>query len=189
MYFGRLARLLSAKVALRPIAFASLCTTAKAATCDIISQRYVEDRKQLDHTRVAAFASFGCLYCGVMQYYIYSVAYPWGAAFLQLGRGPEVLASLTVDLCLHFPMIYYPVFYCVQDVVEAVDKCRSLNLAEVFARWWANLREDIIACCSFWFPMNAINFYFMPTHLRVPFIACAGFGWLIILSTMRGARD
>lgn len=186
MNFGQFARLLSDKVARRPIAFASLCTTAKAAVCDIIAQQYVEQRKELDRTRVAAFAGFGWLYCGVMQYHIYSVAYPWGAALLKLRRGSEVLGSLAVDLTIHFPLIYYPVFYCVQDVVDACEARRSLDLVGVFSRWWKNMQDDMTACCAFWFPMNAVNFYTVPNHLRVPFIATAGFGWLVILSTMRG---
>lgn len=196
MFFSSWARLakariydLQGRIARRPVAFAILCTTTKAATCDVIAQRHVEGRESLNLTRISVFASFGFVYCGAMQYYIYSVAYPWGVACLSLRRGPGVLASLAVDLVCHYPLIYFPTFYCIQDVVVALDQGRNVALAKACAVWWNNMKDDMAACCAFWLPMNAFNFYFMPIHLRVPFIASAGFGWLVILSAMRGAVD
>merc|ERR1712078_586606 len=99
----------------------------------------------------------------------------------------EIAASLATDMLIHFPFIYYPVFYACQETISSLNEHRNLDFGRARARWIEMFRDDMVACCSFWGPVNAINFTVSPYHLRVPFVAGVGFIWLAILSAMRGA--
>lgn len=69
---------------------------------------------------------------------------------------------------------------------------RSQRTAEVVKSshhmWRDNLRGDCMAAAMFWFPVNSVNFRFVPLHLRLPFMAVIGCAWAVVLSSRNGAR-
>ena len=173
-----------------PLSFAVGISTAKAALSDEFAQRVVEGRRgdALDRTRTMVFTAFGCTYCGCAQYAIYSRLYPWLVGSF---RSNSVKASLTllVDMTIQIPFVYFPSFYAAQEVVEALCHDRDISVSTATQKWRANLLTDMAACSMFWIPANGVNFYFLPAHWRVPYIAVVGFVWLAGLSWYRGDYD
>merc|ERR1719247_3523660 len=69
----------------RPFAFGMGYSLFKTSGCDIMVQKVVEKRENIDWRRNAAFGSFGLLYLGGVQYMIYvplfSRLFPNAASF------------------------------------------------------------------------------------------------------------
>ena len=83
----------------------------------------------LDWKRNAAFATFGFLYLGGVQYTIYvpifGRMFPNAAKFaakplkkkLKDTKGMfQVIAQTFLDQCVHHPLMYFPAFYCTKEV-------------------------------------------------------------------------
>lgn len=127
-----------------------------------------------------AFGLFGTLYGSGPAYLIYTKLYP-----LLLGNDRPV-ATACLDVAVHTPLLYFPVFYLVNAAVFG-DTLRPQALARAAYRdWRSNLAEDVKMSLLFWLPAHAFNFRFVPLHLRVPAISGIGFFWAIGLSMFRG---
>ena len=68
-----------------PFRFGMAFSLFKTAGCDLLVQKVVEKREEIDWRRTAAFGSFGLFYLGGVQYIIYvpifSRIFPGAAAF------------------------------------------------------------------------------------------------------------
>ena len=172
----------------RPLSFGVAISTCKASGADLFAQRVLEGRPahEVDQTRVAIFAAFGMGYCGVTQHFVYAVAHPRMAAAIGLPWPWGELVQLMVDQGLQVPFIYYPAFYATNSMIDSVTSGKRLDLNDVLGTWRQHVVNDIGACAAFWVPANGVNFLFVPTHWRVPYIAVTGFGWLCYLSSTRG---
>jgi len=54
-----------------PFAFGIVISTAKTSVSDLLVQKVVQKREEIDWKRNLAFASFGCFYLGGVQYALY----------------------------------------------------------------------------------------------------------------------
>jgi predicted amino acid-binding ACT domain protein len=178
-----------------PLAFGVVLSGFKTSASDLLVQKVVERRDEVDWKRNAAFATFGFVYLGGIQYALYvpifGRLFPNAAAFAakpiaqKLGDAKgmmQLFAQVFLDQCLHHPFFYFPAFYCTKELVMA----KNPDLPKVIAEYRVNMKEDLLALWKIWVPGTLINFAFMPMHLRIPFAAGISLVWTCILSAMRG---
>lgn len=142
-----------------------------------------------------AFASFGFVYLGGIQYALYvpifGRLFPQAAAFAaksirdklkdRVGQF-QLAAQVFVDQCVHHPLMYFPAFYMTKELV--MNPQPDINKA--LASYRENMSEDLRALWKVWVPGMLVNFAFMPMHLRIPCTASISLLWTCILSAMRG---
>ena len=178
-----------------PMAFGIVLSGSKTSFSDLLVQKVVERREEIDWRRNAAFASFGFFYLGGVQYTLYVTIFgrmfPNAASFAAKPLAQKLtdvkgMASLFgqvfLDQCVHHPLMYFPVFYCTKEIVMA-DKP---DIMKVLTEYQKNMSEDLSALWKIWIPCTLFNFAFMPMHLRIPFVAGVSLVWTCVLSTMRG---
>ena len=179
-----------------PLAFGVIFSGCKTSFSDLLVQKVVERREKVDWRRNMAFAAFGFVYLGGVQYSIYvplfSRLFPNAASFatkplaqkLKDTRGIlAMMAQTFLDQCIHHPFMYFPAFYCTKEIVMAEGQA---DLRRCLQEYQRNMWEDLQALWKIWVPATMVNFAFMPMHLRIPFVAGVSLLWTCILSTMRG---
>lgn len=55
--------------------------------------------------------------------------------------------------------------------------------------WRKNLWADMVIQWQIFIPVQVFNFTVNPPHLRIPFLATAGFAWVMVLSFLHGEKD
>eukprot|EP00980_Cylindrotheca_fusiformis_P000417 scaffold101_cov123-Cylindrotheca_fusiformis.AAC.20 len=178
-----------------PFAFGVVLSGFKTSFSDLLVQKVVEQRSEIDWRRNFAFATFGFVYLGGVQYTLYvpifGRLFPHTRTFVNLSwreklkdaRGLFGVAAQTfLDQCVHHPLMYFPAFYCTKELVMA----EKPDFGKVIEDYKRNMKEDLVALWKIWLPGTAINFAFMPMHLRIPFVAGISLLWTCVLSTMRG---
>jgi len=178
-----------------PFLFGAGLSTVKTSASDLIVQKVVQQKEEIDWRRNLAFASFGCFYLGGVQYGLYvpifSRMFPGAAAFTAKSLKEKlkdtkgilaVFGQVFIDQCVHHPLLYFPVFYYTKEVVMS-DKP---SLSNALSHYKENMREDMLALWKIWVPSTFINFAFMPMWGRIPWVAGTSFIWTMILSLMRG---
>jgi predicted amino acid-binding ACT domain protein len=178
-----------------PLAFGMVFSGLKTSFSDLLVQKVVEQREQIDWRRNSAFAAFGFLYLGGVQYSIYvglfGRMFPGAAAFAakpiaqkltDLRGMAQLFAQVAIDQCLHHPFMYFPAFYCTKELVMQKEP----DLRRCLADYRRNMNEDLLALWKIWVPATLVNFAFMPMHARIPFTAGVSLLWTCILSMMRG---
>ena len=179
-----------------PFAFGVVFSGFKTSASDLMAQKLVEQRETIDWKRNMAFAAFGFIYLGGVQYSIYvplfGRIFPTAKTFaakslaekLKDARGMfECVAQVLVDQCLHHPFMYFPAFYCTRELVMHSD---NPDLMQCLRDYQRNMKEDLLALWTIWIPATLFNFAFMPMWARIPTVATTSLVWSIILSTMRG---
>jgi len=104
-----------------PLAFGVVFSGFKTSFSDLLVQKVVERRQEVDWKRNAAFAAFGFVYLGGVQYTLYvpifGRIFPSAASFaaktvrqkIRDVRGMFQLAGQVVaDQALHHPFMYFP---------------------------------------------------------------------------------
>lgn len=168
-----------------PLFVSLVGNTIKTASADIVTQKYLENKKELDLQRLAVFTSFGFVYLGGWQHYLFNNLFVRCEKVMTLAKYKPVTQSMVLtflDLGVHTPLMYYPSFYMIKGYLEN----QSTNT--VLQTYNENIKSDMIAMWKVWFPAQMINFTFVPVHFRMPFITSVSFGWTIILSLMRGNK-
>ena len=56
-------------------------------------------------------------------------------------------------------------------------------------KYRTEIKDSCMALWKIWVPAQAINFAFVPRHMRIPFVAAVSFGWTVVLSVMQGKFD
>jgi len=180
----------------RPFVFGMGYSLMKTSGCDLMVQKVVEKRDEIDWKRNIAFGTFGLFYLGGVQYMLYvplfSRLFPNAASFAsktvaeKLRDGPGIrtlFAQVFIDQGVHHPLMYFPVFYMIKDFVtsEKPDPVRAVT------EYTNNAKEDLIALWKVWIPSTFLNFAFMPMWARIPWVASTSLIWTCILSAMRGS--
>lgn len=178
-----------------PLAFGIVFSGCKTSCSDLLVQKVVERREHVDWRRNAAFAAFGFIYLGGIQYTLYvpifGRMFPGAAAFaakpvaqkLKDIKGiAQLFAQVAIDQCLHHPFMYFPAFYCTKELVMQ----KQPDLRRCLADYRRNMSEDLQALWKIWVPATLFNFAFMPMYARIPFTAGVSLLWTCILSMMRG---
>lgn len=179
-----------------PFTFGAAFSCAKTSAADLMVQKFVERREEIDVPRNAAFAAFGLFYLGGVQYALYVPVFgrmfPRAAEFaakplrekLADPRGmANVGAQVFIDQCVHHPFMYFPAFYAVRELA------RGGSLVEAREKYLSNLGEDVLALWKVWVPATFANFAFSPMYMRIPVVAMTSLVWTSILSIMRGASE
>ncbi|CAE8588417.1 unnamed protein product [Polarella glacialis] len=178
-----LAGWINAAIKQRPLATAVFLCTTKAVAADAITQVVIQGQPELDTARLGVFLTFGCLYQGVFQYFLWNVAFErlWPGASFRANLMKLAATTLIAD-----PVIFFPTFYIVQEVFSD----RSLTLREAvgmaLTKYRMNCTSDWLASWSFWVPGHYVTYFWMPLHLRMPWVACASFCYISIFSYLRG---
>jgi len=178
---------------LHPIKFGCVFSCAKTSFSDWLVQSQLEKRERIDWQRNGTFAAFGFFYLGGVQYFLYvplfSRLFPSAAAYAaasvsaKLADGPgtrRMIAQVVIDQFVHHPLLYFPAFYSLKEVVKGG------TVSEGLARYSNNYKEDLPALWKLWIPSTIINFSLMPMHMRIPWVASTSLIWTCIISYMRG---
>ena len=179
-----------------PIKFGMGFSCLKTSFSDWLVQSQVEKREHIDWRRNMTFAAFGFFYLGGVQYFLYvpvfSRLFPGAAAFAKAPLAAKLkdaagqrsmVAQVVIDQFVHHPLLYFPVFYGLKEVVNGGTVGGGL------AKYAKNYNEDLPALWKLWVPSTIINFSIMPMHLRIPWVASTSLIWTCIISYMRGGDD
>lgn len=179
----------------RPVLFGCGFSALKTSAADYVTQKYVEGREEIDHRRNLVFFTWGALYLGGVQYFIYvelfgKRMFPQAAQFAAQSLRQKLrdtagqrrmLAQVAIDQFLHHPFMLFPCFYMVKETIEGGA------LREGLRKCWSNWSEDCVALWKLWIPAFVVNFSFCPMHMRVPMVAVVSFVWTCYFSFLRGA--
>ena len=188
-----------------PVIFGSLLCAVKTSFADYIVQRYVENKKHnaVDFNRVAAFAVFGGLHLGIVNYFLYvpfftRVLFPSHHSFLLKPLRHKIkdfqglrdtAGQAMLDVAVIAPFMYYPLFYIIQTGCEETTKPTENWIGEALRRWNNNVKEDTLDYAKCWTPVLLFNFSVCPGFVRIPFIAGVSLFWTMYLSVMRGENE
>ena len=186
-----------------PFAFQLGIATAKTSAADIMAQVVAEKKSfdEIDWKRNGIFVVFGFAYLGGFQYWIMVNKYrQWFPTMDRFGKlsiaeklkdtaGMLDAAKMVLfDVIVHLPMIYFPTYYTVKELVSG-DSWNPVDWArEGCTKYYNNAKEDLTAMIQLWGPSDCIQFV-LPTHIRMPFRHLVSFAWTTYLSYSRGAID
>lgn len=183
-----------------PLAFAIGYGGVKTVGADIMVQKTVEKRAELDTKRATVFLCFGLFQVGFVQYMLYVTAYTRvfstaaqfaALPFRQKLRDRQGLINLAkqvlFDQFVYHPCCYFPVFYTCKEIILGEAQGPRDTVTRAIQKYIPNMRDDLCALWKIFIPVSIIQFSIMPMHFRVPFTATAGIVWCAILSMMRGA--
>lgn len=170
----------------KPLVTAFVTSGLKTSAADMFAQKIIEGRDEMDWKRHGIFVTFGFLYLGGFQYYLYNVKFTQICAPLTAAFGHKAVSPLKtfLDQGIHHPFIYFPTFFLMKTVLEG----KPDPVTTAWNKYQAEIWDSCKACWAVWVPAQLINFAFVPRHFRVPFVALTSFGWTIIFSTMQGNR-
>lgn len=179
-----------------PFVFGVGVSTIKTSASDLLVQKVVENKKEIDWKRNLAFCTFGCFYLGGVQYAIYvplfSRMFPNAASFaakslrdkMKDAKGQiALLSQVFLDQCVHHPLLYFPAFYMTKEVVTSEG---NPDFMKALSQYKDNMIEDLKALWKIWVPATFVNFAIMPMWARIPTVAATSMIWTCILSAMRG---
>lgn len=122
---------------------------------DLIAQTATVSEDSFDRRRAAYFMGFGCYY-GVVNYNVFRMLAwsPWPTRPWQ-----KSVASACFDGLVHVPIVFYPQFYFVREVVTSGE---SRSLVEHFrvglSKYSDNWRADVVASAAVFVPIGIANF-------------------------------
>jgi len=164
------------------------------------------DVRQMDLRRSACFLAFGTLWIGGAQYYIFNRLIPRLVPAIN-APNPTFATALKAgawDWAVHMPFFYLPVFYCVREVATKPELGADA-IPSGIACWRENILVDSVKrggrvqktfvleprrrSTMIFGPVQTLNFWLMPTHLRVPTVVTAAIVWTSLLSMSRGDRS
>lgn len=182
-----------------PFAFGVAVTSGKTCGVDLMVQKFVEKRENIDWKRNMTFGAFGILYQGIWQYYLFNrlmpIITPGAFAFAEKTivqkmkdiRGmKDVMIQNLVENGINNTFLFFPCFYTLKEVIGG-GASLTASVAQGLSRYRTNFWSDITACWSLWIPAQTINFAFSPAWARVPFVACVSALWTGYVSLTRGS--
>lgn len=168
-----------------PLFVSLVGNTIKTASADIITQIYLENKNELDLQRLSVFTTFGLVYLGGWQHYLFNKLFVRCQSIMTKASYKPIRQSAILtflDLGVHTPLMYYPSFYLIKGYLE------NKTIEDITDTYRQNITNDLIAMWKLWLPAQMVNFTFVPLHYRMPFITSVSFGWTMILSFMRGRK-
>ncbi|MEW5308842.1 MAG: hypothetical protein WDW38_000772 [Sanguina aurantia] len=178
-------RLYNATAVKSPMCTGLVTTVVKTSLADMFAQKVMESREEMDWRRHAMFCSFGLVYLGCFQYYLYNTLFVRWCSGITAAVGHRGSAPIKtfIDQAIHHPFVYFPSFYMLKGTVEGRTLDSSLT------KYKADLWENCKALWLIWVPAQLVNFSFVPRHLRIPFVAGVSFAWTVVISCMRGTLE
>jgi len=182
-----------------PLAFSIAYGGIKTIAADILVQKYLEHRETLDMKRASVFLVFGCVQVGFVQFMIFSKLFPYmfkGAGtfsqqtFAQMAKDKQGLKNVVKQVCvdqfIYHPVMYFPVFYTLQEILNGNVSDPRKTVGDAFSKYIPNCVDDWKGLWKIFMPVSIFQNSLCPVHLRVPCHATAGFFYCIFLSLTRG---
>jgi len=158
-----------------PFSVAFATCALKGSASDALAQLQVEKKAELDVKRNLAFSLFSGAYLGIGQHFVYNVA------FTRLfGSGTDwrtALRKVIADSTVHVPCIYLPLYYPFETVVLGKG-----GIEDGLKRYAADAPAVLSTYWCMWPGVHALSFSVIPQELRISFVACVSFFWLVYLS-------
>lgn len=153
---------------------------------DVVAQLAEAANKQnegsfsLDTMRLLSMISFCLLYTGLFQ--------SWWINELQESvhfAHPLTNAVIETVLCqfVTIPLIYMPAFFLVTGFVRGMSLQASLDEAK------EKYFKIYVRNVCYWFPVQMVQFAFVPEEWQITFLCTSGFIWSVILSTLALSRQ
>lgn len=174
-----------------------LLGTIKTSGCDLIVQKYIEKKENIDIKRNLIFSSFGFFYLGFAQWFIFMNVFgrffPGMSKFANQSFKDKLknkdgiklmLKQVAADNLLHNPFCYFPCFYLCKEIVKCEN--RELILQNTIKTYKSNFWEDNMKIIMVFVPCDILAFS-APIWLRFPIIHIASFVWTCYLSFLRGS--
>lgn len=190
----------------RPREFNIVLATLKTFTADLVVQILESQRKpnwRFDWFRGAAFALFGLIYVGAMQWVLYVSLLTWlfpdamifanspmSAKLIDRVGQLDMLGQILVDNFFFNVFIYFPAFYIVKSIVQGFpsgDSVFSSAMAGI-NKYRKNMLADNMASLAVWILADVFIFA-APMYLRMPLEHSVSFAWTMFMSARRGAAE
>jgi len=183
--FATVARSYNAAAERSPFTTGVVTTVIKTSAADLLAQKVIEGREEIDWKRQAMFVTFGGFYLGGFQYYLYNNVFTRICAPITATVGHRGVAPVKtfLDQCVHHPILYFPTYYALKGAIQGEDLSYSMHKCQ------DELWENCKSLWSIWIPAQIFNFAYVPRHLRIPFVAGTSMLWTVVLSVKRGALD
>lgn len=164
----------------KPILFAGTFACFKNCIADYIIQK--NTRKKFNIQRNISFSLFGLLHIGIGQYFIFNKIIPniLGCYNYQIINN-NVIKAIFLDLFIHVPFIYFPLFYTFKHFGET----NKPNLNTIILNYKKNIFNDMIISTLIFMPIQYFNFKYIKPYLRVPILSSTGFAYVMLLSYLR----
>lgn len=191
----------------RPRLFNVMVATLKTWLADFVVQMSERSNAQhgswqFDTRRSAAFAAFGFIYVGLVQWVIYVSIFtffcPHAIEFANEpmtikyhdGRGQtDLLKQVFLDNFVVDTFFYFPLFYIIKEAMRVgIAHFGFLTVRNALCRYRENFKTDNIACWSIWVPTD-IFIFSAPMWARMPSDHLVSFFWTMVLSHMRGGSS
>ena len=160
-----------------PLATAFVTCWFKGSASDVIAQTQLEKSERVDWRRNFAFGFFSAAYLGIGQHLVYNVAFT-----RIFGTSTDLVTALqkvAADSAVHVPMIYLPLYYAFKAAALGEGEGTAMSGLEQYSDdFWPVMTTYV----STWPVVHLISFTVMPVELRIGFVACVSFCWLIYLS-------
>ncbi|CAE7595643.1 unnamed protein product [Symbiodinium natans] len=124
---------------------------------------------------------FGGLVQGGFQYFL------WNVIFERLWPGRSKLASFSKLAATNFisdPLFLFPAFYVMKEALTARGPGEAL--AAALKKYRTNCIQDWMMSWTMWLPGHYVTYFWLPLHMRVPWVATASFSYICALSYVRG---
>ena len=128
--------------------------------------------------RNLALLFYGGLYQGCAQSLIYNNLFS-----VLFGAGTHhrtVLMKVCVDMLLIQPALSLPIAYVIKAPIF------GHSLSDSIRRYVLDVKHKKLlqTCWLVWTPTQIVSFTVIPPHLRISFMACVSFFWIILFSTL-----
>lgn len=153
-----------------------LVPTAQLTLSDYVTQS-LTNKDGLDYRRLGYWTSFGCLYNGVVQRWVYQHGFVLVAAALTK-RLPRVklfrtkVFSVFLDQFFFTPFMYFPFFFATKQLFfdGKIDKTALFPSL-----------KDMKVCWNVWIPAQMVTFA-LPGHARIFWMSGVALAWYSLLS-------
>jgi len=128
--------------------------------------------------RTLAFFCYGGLYQGCGQELIYN--HLFSALFGSGTRPRSVVAKVCFDMLVIQPFLSLPIAYLIKAPIF------GRSVGDALGQYRTDVAEKglLKTCWKVWAPTQVVSFAIVPTHLRITFMACVSFFWIILFSTI-----
>jgi hypothetical protein len=188
----------------RPREFNAILATLKTWLADLIVQFLERQRKgdswTFDYRRSFAFALFGFIYIGLVQWLLYVTILTWlfphaltfanAPLSIKMNDGAgqwDMLGQVMVDNFIFEVMVYFPAFYVIKSLVQLGGSIPE-RVKTGLGMYQANFFKDNMVSWALWIPADLFIFA-CPMYLRMPLEHSFSFGWTMFISFRRGAAD
>mmetsp|Transcript_19986 Transcript_19986/g.32512 ORF Transcript_19986/g.32512 Transcript_19986/m.32512 type:complete len:224 (-) Transcript_19986:231-902(-) len=181
-----------------PFVFGVVTAAIKTGGADFMVQKYVEKQKKIDWRRVGVFTTFGFLFCGCWQYFLFVKSFPRlfpdVPKFINKPIGEKLrdrrgLRDLGIQVFIengiNNALIYFPIYYSIKEMLKGNQNF----FRDGFANYRKNAHEDLPAIWAVWVPAQFINFGLSPMWFRVPFVSLVSALWTCYVSSTRGKME